>query len=148
MALGSALGRELQGLSILFLQQHVLTWWEPRAPLVIIYQQALRPVYFCCAFPDFHSDLSAPKKKEMDVTRLFKTRPPQLPFILLERKSRWDEYDHGVGADSDVTLGPSPRQIGMGLPSLSHSCCVKPQCWVQWLHSGLCLPHLLFPVAE
>lgn len=86
----------------------------------------------------------------MDVTHVFKTCPPQLPFILVQRKSRWAWYDYGVGAGSGVTLGLSPRQIGMGLPlpSLSRSCCVKTQCWVQWLHSGLCLPHLLFPVAE
>lgn len=50
---------------------------------------------FCCAFPDFHSDLSAPTKKEMNVTHLFKTCSPQLPFILVERKRRWDWYDSG-----------------------------------------------------
>lgn len=66
----------------------------------------------------------------MDMTHLFETCPPQLPFVLVERKSRWEPLEWPRGG-CDVTPGRSPRQISVGVPSLKHSCYVKPQCWVQ-----------------
>lgn len=86
------------------------------------------------SFPDFGRDLSAPSKNELDATHLSSRRPPQLPFVSVERRRRlWSssrpiaQADGRRRAKSVGALVTPSRVLGS-----------------KWFHGGLCLLHLLF----
>lgn len=83
----------------------------------------------------------------MNVTHLFKTCPPQLPFLLVERKRRWDWYDSGGRAVMWLWVR-LPGRLAWVCQACSILAMLSPSVGFKWLHSGVRLLHLLFPVAE
>lgn len=100
----------------------------------------------CYSFPDFRCDLSAPSKNELDMTHLFSRSPPQLPFVSVERRSRWDHLERQPQAprlwsDSRPIAQADGHRRAKSVGALVTRSHVL---WSKWFQSGLCLLHLLF----